>query len=289
MRKFLLNLVIILIFIANTSIVKAESTAITLKSEKQEYGKGENVTITIELNNDNIYGLKGKIEYDEKVFEKIEADELGSVDNIISLNNWENVTYNSETNEFITYTINKIEESKEIIKITLKVKEDVNVKQTQIALKNMQVSDGESDINIEDTVINISIKNNIQEVIPTKAPIQTPNNDTHEDKENKPIESPIITPEQTANETAKPIKTPSNEIEKPTKTPSNSIEIIQTPKTESNQKTIKTENKTSSKLNTNSVVKNIKTGDSKVIISIILVFIAGILIIINIIFMRKKK
>ena len=72
---------------------------ISMTSDKTEARRGETIKITVAINNildnDGIWAISGKLQYDTAVFEKIQADD-GISDNIESAKEWGTVIFNDE-------------------------------------------------------------------------------------------------------------------------------------------------------------------------------------------------
>lgn len=172
---------------------------------------GETVEIAISL--DNLKDVKkgidayiGTIEYDKNIFETVVQGDF------TVLNNWEDYKFNLTNNRFVSYKKVGTKTDENIAKITLKVKEGIEPKKTTIKVKDVTVSEGKKDIELESTSVNINIvKEQID--IPTE-PIKPaePTEPVTPDKPNtggstvtKPG-TPITTkPNDKTDETTKPV------------------------------------------------------------------------------------
>ncbi len=158
-------LVILMIFamvMSITNFVYADSCEVAVSmNKKTNYAKGETVELTISLNNidseNGIYELKGNLEYDEDIFEKIKTDDEGNTNQITSLNGWEDVTFNSETNEFALRTTTPTKSTQDIMKISLKLKENVEEDSSIIMLNNLVASNGQDDIKTSTAATTVKI------------------------------------------------------------------------------------------------------------------------------------
>ena len=119
MKKKLLLMIFFLLIMFNITNVNAE-TKTNIKYEK----KNENVIVTFGFNklDESVNVIKGKITYDDNVFEKIEKE------NIKLLNNWESLEYNPNTNEVIAYNLTGTKNKEDIIKVTFKIKDKEKIK-----------------------------------------------------------------------------------------------------------------------------------------------------------------
>ena len=152
MKKKLLLIIFFLLIMFNITNVNAE-TKTNIKYEK----KNENVIVTFGFNklDESVNVIKGKITYDDNVFEKIEKE------NIKLLNNWESLEYNPNTNEFIAYNLTGTKNKEDIIKVTFKIKDKEKLNNTKIKITDTETSNGKEDIILSDSEINIK-ENNVK-------------------------------------------------------------------------------------------------------------------------------
>lgn len=252
--------IMIIMLISNSILVYANEHTLNINIDGNEHIQGEKIKIQVNIEDINdIYGIIGKIEYDEEVFENIS--------NITTT--WNDIQYNKNTKEFIILR-NSTVENKQILEIELQIKENAKIGNTNITIKDIKASDSNNDIEIEEVTITTDIKKSINNNIePTNTPSIQPTN--------KP-DTPVI-----PDATEKPV-IPSN-----SPTPTNTPEVTSTPnKTEKPINTaLPTDIADSEKKDTNNnKVTNIKTGDKKPIIAL---GIIGLVIIINIIYKIKNK
>ena len=153
-----LAIVIIIIMIVFITINVQASTSLksTIESSKNELKKEEEVVISLKLDEyqhikNGINAYKATLEYDENIFEEVLEKDF------TSKNNWEMLKYNKDTKEFVAIKKVGSKEPEEVASITLKVKEEVEPKTTEVKIKEIVTSDGKKDINIEDSkaIINI--------------------------------------------------------------------------------------------------------------------------------------
>ena len=102
-------------------------------------------------NGDGILGYEGKIEYDSNVFESA---------TIKQAENWEAVSYETQTGKFVSTTTNA--KAGNVATIVLKVKEGVTANTTDVVITNLTFSDGESTIMLNKT-ITFSIEQNTED------------------------------------------------------------------------------------------------------------------------------
>lgn len=156
---FMLNLVAINTVIASTTIDTK------LNSNIKELNKGDQVVVTLKLDNFkemhkgiNVY--KATLEYDKNIFESVIQSDFECQ------NNWEDLKYNPSNGEFII--IKKVGSTKkeDIVKITLKVKINIEPSKATVKIKNIVTSEGKSDVILKDTQTTLNIVEE-QQTIPT--------------------------------------------------------------------------------------------------------------------------
>lgn len=155
-RKVLFTIVLTVILTLVVGYAIADTKQIiNLKNKQNEVKKGQELSITLNYNgtDKNVNVLKGKLNYDSKVFEEIKKSDIEP------LNGWTQLEYNEETKEFIVIKKEKVEQNEDILKINLKAKENIdNIKETNIQVLNAEISNGTNDIQEE----NINSKIQIQ-------------------------------------------------------------------------------------------------------------------------------
>lgn len=153
---FVIVILITLSNAASTSIFKASltSSTTTLKS-------GEEVTVTIlvsdiNMGDNGINTLEGKISYDKNIFEEVKSSAIQS------LNNWA-TTYNDESStlngKFLAVNLSSgVKESTKIFSVKFKVKSDISkTTETQIDFDNITSNDGVDLIDIGTKSVKLTI------------------------------------------------------------------------------------------------------------------------------------
>ena len=157
--KKLVNIVFVVVLITILSITTVmATTSFTVKptASKSEVGRGEEVTITMTVDNftsgeKGINAIKGIIEYDKNIFETaVNAD-------VKAQGNWGTVLYNKDTGEFITEGAEFITQKNDILTITLKVKTAATLGNTTVTIKDVEASDAEVDIYPSDQTVTVKI------------------------------------------------------------------------------------------------------------------------------------
>ncbi|MBR6034390.1 MAG: hypothetical protein IKP28_06735 [Clostridia bacterium] len=142
---------------------------ISMTSDKTEARRGETIKITVAINNildnDGIWAISGKLQYDTAVFEKIQADD-GISDNIESAKEWGTVIFNDgsqkKENEglFVVETSADygVKEDNEIMYISFKILDTAQLGNSVIKITNISGTNGNEDIETKEADIKIKIK-----------------------------------------------------------------------------------------------------------------------------------
>lgn len=154
MRKTIITIIsiftIILLGLGNTIVTAVTYNAI-VTSDRGKAKSGETVNVGVTLSDIDV-GDKGinvfslELVYDTNVFEEVK---------VASENGWSDPTYNSNNGKILIDKTSGTKETAEILKISLKVKNNANFTETEIALKNMIGSNGTEDIKTEDRAVTI--------------------------------------------------------------------------------------------------------------------------------------
>ena len=150
---------------------------IKLKSDKNSVDFGDEIVVSIDLGRENqkLYDYTARLSYDEKVFEKISAD------NFQNLGSWSDITYNIKNNRFALIR----KSGKEILntdganqlQMKLKVKEKAKAGITTISLNSITASDGKSDTHLKTQSVEVEIiKEGLgkNESIPSRKAVSVP-------------------------------------------------------------------------------------------------------------------
>lgn len=158
MKKFAsICIALIIVFIMSTVFATTTFTA-KLESNKSVIKAGEEVEVVLKLegfteNEKGINVLLGTIEYDKNIFEKLEDN------NIELLQFWNSPMYNSENGKIILEANEFIDTSHNVLKIKLKVKENIGANTTtEVKVKEISASDGQTDIYVEDAAAAIQVE-----------------------------------------------------------------------------------------------------------------------------------
>lgn len=183
MKKIMIfAILIVLIFFSMLKNVNANGSAeVEITNNKYSIKKGEEIVVKFgynEKNNDiNVY--KATLEYNEDVFEEVKEEDFKT------LNNWTELKYNKNTREFITINKKGSKQPEDVVQITLKTKENINIKKTNIKIKDILVSEGKIDTNINEINFEINIIENNIDKEEIQEPSGQPEQEIQPDKENK--------------------------------------------------------------------------------------------------------
>lgn len=157
--KTILMITILIVIMSLTSIVNAFSINMKLDSASQ-LEAGKTIEVVLKISNidagNGIDAISGTIEYDKNVFDEVTQNSFEGI------NNWNIGLYDTQTQTFTLLRSSKVNTASDLLKITLKVKENVNTNSTTIKIKGITASGGAvvdggtGDIEVTDT--NIEIK-----------------------------------------------------------------------------------------------------------------------------------
>lgn len=152
----ILSIMFISTILITINVQASNSVKAIIQTTKDELKKKEEVVLTLKLDQyqhikNGINAYKATIEYDETIFEQVVEQ------NFICMNNWELLKFNKDTKEFVAIKKVGSKEPEEVVNITLKVKEEIEPKVTEVKAKDIVTSDGKKDINIDETKVAINI------------------------------------------------------------------------------------------------------------------------------------
>lgn len=148
------------IVIAASFLVSAECWAagntIALKVDKNDLQAGDEITVSADLSGeDEVYAITATLQYDQNVFEPISDDNFTIAES-------ESISYNAENNQFgIINQSGEIEDA--LFEVHLRVKDDANVGNTNIALTNIQSSDGNRKTEYSDVTTQVLVTRDVAE------------------------------------------------------------------------------------------------------------------------------
>ena len=143
MKKIKIILLTCMIMILNIGISYGATNTYEIKMEpsKTEIYAGDTIKIPVKIENidveEGIVAYSTLLSYNENILE---------VPEISTGSNWEKPNVVENLIQSTTKTMQPVKEDQEIMEITFKVKEDAQLGETNIALLNFEVSDGENTI-----------------------------------------------------------------------------------------------------------------------------------------------
>lgn len=147
-------LVVLIIIVFNVNLMASLKAKISSSSINVKEGEEINITLRFEEYKDikeGINAYKATLDYDKNIFEEVEQDRF------ICKNNWEKLKYNKQTGEFVAIKKSGTKAPEDVVNVKLKVKQDVKATTTDVKIKNITASEGEKDIQIDETKISINI------------------------------------------------------------------------------------------------------------------------------------
>ena len=161
MKKILLSLIsIILIVTANvTNVLSTKALTHMIHTDKQELKPGEEVTLTLRLENntDKIDAYSGEVKYDSDIFEEINEDDF------TTMGNWKDLRYNPKNHKFVMINTDGTSKNEDILKLKLTVKKDLKIESATIKIDNIKTSSGKSDIYLENVKLDLNV--NLEDTI----------------------------------------------------------------------------------------------------------------------------
>ena len=133
--KVILAVILATILFSSPCFAADGSGGITLTTDKTDLGAGDEIIVTADFPDEaKIYALTATLQYDQNVFEPID-------DANFDLSDTSSILYNSNNQKF--GIINQTGEAQDsLFSVHLRVKNDANVGDTNIALTNISSSDG---------------------------------------------------------------------------------------------------------------------------------------------------
>jgi len=158
MKKRVISIItfVLLNLIAINNVFAVATTNAKLNVSTSELKKGQEVEVTLKLDNfseikKGINAYKATLQYDDNIFEQVVQSSFEC------LNNWEELKYNALNKEIVAYRKVGIKESQDVVKIKLKVKDNVEASKSDIKLVNITASEGKGDILVQDAKVTVNI------------------------------------------------------------------------------------------------------------------------------------
>ena len=133
---------------------RVENSAISVDQEMVR--QGENVEVTFGLEevsqvNKGINAVKGTIQYDESVFENLNAEDFSM------LNSWESLQYNPKNHQFVAVKKGGTLQAEAVFTVSLQAKRSAAAGETNVSVREISVSEGMGDILPSDSEAVVSI------------------------------------------------------------------------------------------------------------------------------------
>lgn len=158
MKKIIVANAILFIFLIllGSNVLATNSLNAYANSSLEDVEGGQEVIITLGFDslqeiNKGINAYQATLEYDKEVFEQVKQED------IVSLNNWERLKYNKDTEEIVAIKKVGIKEAEDIVQIKLRVKENVKPQETEVGMKDIVTSEGKYDLHTNDAITKINI------------------------------------------------------------------------------------------------------------------------------------
>lgn len=169
--KIVTILMVAFIMISYISVVNAATVSMTLNSSSK-LKAGDTIEVTLKIGNitagDGIDAIVASLDYDKNVFEQVTQN------NFVGLNQWNVNIYDATTQIFTMTKSAKVNTPTDVLKITLKVKNPVNVNSTTVTIKDISASGGAvdvggtGDITVQNTSVIIQKEATTTTVVPEK-------------------------------------------------------------------------------------------------------------------------
>lgn len=165
-KKLLLGFAIMIVCLLSN---KVNATKVEIETDKIDINPGDEIHIKVKIAEidieQGINAIQGKLEYDKKIFEKVTNNDFEIK------NNWSTL-YNDEETEaegkFIVMNLSEGEKEDQVItEVTLKVKEDTNIKKTNIKISELCTASEEEIINLDNAETTVKVKLSIKNIFIT--------------------------------------------------------------------------------------------------------------------------
>lgn len=165
-NKLLLIFIILITIVSLTGAVSAASVTMNLTSSSK-LKAGDTVQVVLKISNidagNGIDAIEGAFEYDKNVFDQVTQNSFEGI------NEWNIGMYATETQRFTLTRSSKVNMASDVLRVTLKVKENINVDSTSLKFYEINasggaVSDGGTgDIEIRETSVTIQKETTIED------------------------------------------------------------------------------------------------------------------------------
>ncbi len=161
MKKIINITIMFIVFLLLFSVIPvlAKSKldfAASINQEKIKSGQTLVVTLKLEQYVEDGLGInayKARLDYNKNIFEELSEKDF------LCQNYWGNLQYNKITGEFVSIRKDGNEKIEDLLVISFKVRNDVDIGTTEIKLKDIVASDGRKDLFIDDKIVKVDVIN----------------------------------------------------------------------------------------------------------------------------------
>ena len=144
------------LILLTTNLLAATNITAKVSSSTSEIEGGQDVIITLKFDEyqevkKGLNAYKATLVYDKAVFEEVIEEDFKCE------NEWEKLKYNKETGEFVAIKRAGSITPEDVVKVTLSSKEGIKAGKTDVKITNIVTSEGEKDINLNETKVTIDI------------------------------------------------------------------------------------------------------------------------------------
>ena len=172
-KKIIASILFLIVFITSTIVYAALDAKAEINPSAGNVKPGDEVTFTVKVkdisSDKGINGVEGIISYDTDKFEELKSE------NVTKASAWE-VAYNKDNGKVIAEGLTALKENTDVIKITLKVKNDNNLagKTATISLNNV-VAYNDEKVDIGTISSSVKIESESGSATPTPTATAKPN------------------------------------------------------------------------------------------------------------------
>lgn len=135
------------------------ATEVSMDTENKEVKPGDTVTVKIAIKDidieEGINVIQGRFRYDKEVFEKVNNQDITSVNSWSMSYNDENT--NSEGKFVVLKLASSVKENQDILEMNLKVKENAYYTNTSIEIQELCTVDGDNIVNLNDSKVDVKV------------------------------------------------------------------------------------------------------------------------------------
>ena len=208
-KKQIAILIILTIILSIAGISHATGSVTMQLTSNSKLEEGQTVEVKLAITSINagegIDTVTAQLNYNQEIFEPVTEESF------TGLNHWNFIMYNEDDGAFILSKSSKVDSNSEVLKVELKVKENITVDKAEVSISNIVVSGGDEDIDVDMVSVTIEVPE------PTKPTPEEP--DTNTEAPDTNTEIPGTNTEEPAPSTNTQKPTPSEKPKTNTQTP----------------------------------------------------------------------